>query len=125
MNKNLIRLTESDLHNIIKESVKKVLREMGGDVITCYGAREAITNGGYADGVIFLSMNPSIAKQYGGDLIAVDVNISNFYKAKDAQEAIAVARDNQEGYSGVIYHSNYDGDVCAVFDQSCIIGKAF
>lgn len=27
MNKKLIRLTESDLHNIIKESVKKILRE--------------------------------------------------------------------------------------------------
>ena len=27
MNKKLIRLTESDLHNIIKESVKRLLRE--------------------------------------------------------------------------------------------------
>ena len=27
MNKKLIRLTESDLHNIVKESVKRVLKE--------------------------------------------------------------------------------------------------
>ena len=29
MNKRLIRLTESDLHRIVKESVKKVLKEGG------------------------------------------------------------------------------------------------
>lgn len=29
--KKIIRLTESDLHNIIKESVKKSLNEMNGD----------------------------------------------------------------------------------------------
>jgi hypothetical protein len=28
MNKNKIRLTESQLHRVIKESVKKVLREL-------------------------------------------------------------------------------------------------
>ena len=31
MNKKLIRLTESDLHRIVKESVNRVLREGGGD----------------------------------------------------------------------------------------------
>ena len=31
MNKKLIRLTESDLHRIVKESVNKILREMDGD----------------------------------------------------------------------------------------------
>ena len=30
MNKKLIRLTEGDLHRIVKESVKKVLNEIGG-----------------------------------------------------------------------------------------------
>ena len=30
MNKKLIRLTESDLHRIVKESVNKVLNEIGG-----------------------------------------------------------------------------------------------
>ena len=33
MNKKLIRLTESDLHRIVKESVKKVLRENTNDDI--------------------------------------------------------------------------------------------
>ena len=30
-NKRLIRLTESDLHRIVKESVQKILKEMGDD----------------------------------------------------------------------------------------------
>jgi hypothetical protein len=33
MNKKLIRLTESDLHRIVKESVGKILKEMDGDPI--------------------------------------------------------------------------------------------
>jgi len=32
MNKKLIRLTESDLHKIVKESVNRVLRENGRDI---------------------------------------------------------------------------------------------
>ena len=34
MNKKLIRLTESDFHRIVKESVKRVLKEEIGDVTT-------------------------------------------------------------------------------------------
>ena len=29
--KKIIRLTESDLHNLIKRSVERILREQGGD----------------------------------------------------------------------------------------------
>jgi len=32
--KKQIKLTESDLHNIIKESVKRILKEEQGDVVT-------------------------------------------------------------------------------------------
>ena len=117
---------------IIRESIRKVMRESNGNIITCYGTREAITRGGYGkgsllgDGVIYLGVGHAPeGSPYGKSLISVDVDVSNFYKAKNAQEAIAIARDNQEGYSGVLYHSNHDGDVCAIFDQSCIIGKSF
>lgn len=124
---------ESDLHKIVKESVNKVLKEKKGEIITCFGTREAITKGGYAgggsilgDGVIYLGVGYAPEDSpYGKNLISVNVDVSNFYRAKNAQEAIAIERDNQEGYSGVLYHSHHDGDVCAVFDQSCIIGRAF
>lgn len=125
---------ESDLHKIVKESVNKVLKETKGEIITCFGTREAITKGGYVgggsilgDGVIYLGVGyaPEDSPYNRTNLISVNVDVSNFYRAKNAQEAIAIERDNQEGYSGVLYHSHHDGDVCVVFDQSCIIGKAF
>ena len=129
--KKVIRLTEGDLHRIIKESVRRVIKESSDNIITCYGSRKVITGdyiagGGslLGDGVIYLSMNPDVYN-YNNDMIAVDVDVSNFYRASDARDAIAIARDNQEGYSGVIYHSKMDGDVCAIFDPSCIIGKSY
>jgi len=123
---------ESVLNKIVSESINNVLKEIKGDIITCFGTREAITQGGYAgggsllgDGVIYLGVGHAPENSpYGNNLISVNVDVSNFYRARNAQEAIAIARDNQEGYSGVLYHSHHDGDVCAVFDQSCIIGKA-
>ena len=36
MNKKLIRLTESDLHRIVKQSVNKVLKEGVGDSVKIY-----------------------------------------------------------------------------------------
>ena len=33
MNKNIIRLTEGDLHRIVKESVKRIIREFGDNAI--------------------------------------------------------------------------------------------
>ena len=59
-----------------------------------------------------------------GQLVPVKVDVSNFYRAKDAWEAkkmIGLVGFKDE-YSGVLYHGNRDGDVCAVFDRSCIIG---
>ena len=40
MNKNRIRLTESQLHSIIKESVKRVLKESGDYWQEFYQAKE-------------------------------------------------------------------------------------
>jgi hypothetical protein len=53
MRKQIIRLTESDLHRIIKESVKKIISEMnGGGATTCANALQ--TGAGKAD----LGTNP-------------------------------------------------------------------
>ena len=42
MRKQLIRLTESDLHKIIRESVKRILKEegVGGGATNCAGAMQ-------------------------------------------------------------------------------------
>ena len=61
MKKKLVRLTDSDLHNIIKESVKKVLNE-------------TITNNEYQilDGIKFKVFPKHISEIKPGDVILVD-----------------------------------------------------
>ena len=140
------------MSKIIKESIRKVMREAsvypdydstttadiadngGGNIITCYG-NPGVINGKYqgggvgtilGSGVIYLSCNPpsrGMTSMYG-QLVPVKVDVSNFYRAKDAWEAkklIGLVGFKDE-YSGILYHGNRDGDVCAVFDRSCIIG---
>ena len=58
MNNNKIRLTESQLHGIIKESVKRVLREMNSENAP-YSAWEAFLRGKtpafeFADGITYV-----------------------------------------------------------------------
>lgn len=134
------------LSRIIKESISKVLREAsaysdyditgngGGNIITCYGS-PGIINGKYQSSgvgsilgldVIYLSCNPpsrEMTRMYG-QLVPVKVDVSNFYRAKNAWEAKKLVGlvGFKDEYSGILYHGNRDGDVCAVFDRSCIIG---
>ena len=145
------------MSRIIKESIRKVLREAsvypgydstttadiagdgggnidGGNIITCYGS-PGVINGRYqgsgagtilGSGVIYLSCNPpsrEMTRMYG-QLVPVKVDVSNFYRAKDAWEARKIIGlvGFKDEYSGILYHGNRDGDVCAVFDRSCIIG---
>ena len=138
------------MSRIIKESIRKVLREAsvypgydstttadvagngggnmdGGNIITCYGTPNAIKGGGFGSilgpGVIYLGCNPNYSQMYG-NVVPVKVDVSNFYKAKDTLEArkLAGSPGFKDEYSGILYHSNMDGDVCAVFDRNCIIG---
>ena len=63
MNKKLIRLTESDLHRIVKESVNRVLNEIGNTskgqyILGRAQARRAYRNGGYNK-----KYNPEMARE--------------------------------------------------------------
>ena len=133
------------ISKIIKESISKVLREAsvypgydstttadiagngGSNIITCYGNPNTIKSGGVGTilgpGVIYLGCNPNYSQMYG-NVVPVKVDVSNFYRAKDALEAkkLAGSPGFKDEYSGILFHSNMDGDVCAVFDRSCIIG---
>ena len=99
----------------------------GSNIITCYGTPNAIKGGGVGSilgsGVIYLGCNLNYSKMYG-NVVPVKVDVSNFYRAKNSSEAIKLAGSPgfKDEYSGILYHSNMDGDVCAVFDRSCIIG---
>jgi hypothetical protein len=138
------------MSRIIKESIRKVLKEAsvypgydstttadiagdgggnidGGNIITCYGSPNAIKGNLVGSilgpGVIYLGCNPNYSQMYG-NVVPVKVDVSNFYRAKNSSEAIKLAGSAgfKDKYSGILYHSNMDGDVCAVFDRSCIIG---
>ena len=126
--KKIIRLTENDLHKSIKESVNRVLKESSGEISTYYGSRKAITmggKGGYGNvlgpNIIYLSDRP--LREYG-EMIPVDVDTSNFFRARDIREAQDIAKHERDNYSGVIYPSRHDGEVCAVFDPRCIVGQS-
>ena len=135
---------------IIRESIKKVMREASvypgydssttagiagsgeGNIITCYGSPGVISGkfrGAHTilgPGVIYLSCNPptmGMTRMYG-QLVPVKVDVSNFYRAKDTFEAKKMVglAGFKDKYSGILYHGNRDGDVCAIFDRNCIIG---
>ena len=59
MSKKLIKLTESDLHRIIKESVNNVLKEYDDDIDNYYG-------GGLPDGYFDDDDKPSIDDDFEG-----------------------------------------------------------
>ena len=68
--KQIIRLTESDLHRIVKESVQKILREMGGDGATTDAGINANGTGDPSMGVAYPASivapnDPSLRRKKG------------------------------------------------------------
>ena len=108
MSKKLVKLTEGDLHRIIKESVKRVLNEswFSGKLKVYHytnprNAESILKNGFlnsriggvgggmYGPGVYFtLSPDPQIAMPYGGTIIECEVFSNNaiFFDLKLAQK---------------------------------------
>lgn len=69
--KKLIRLTESDLHNIIKESVNKILNEMDGTELNDFGynARELRNMlGDYDDDELNVAVEAEEAEELENDI---------------------------------------------------------
>jgi hypothetical protein len=59
-----------------------------------------------------------------GNMIPFDVDVSDFYRAQSAWEARDIAKNNDGSCPGVIFYSRHDGEVCAVFDKSRILGPS-
>lgn len=79
MKKNIVRLTESQLHGIIKESVKRVLREMNGENAP-YSAWSAFLRGRtplfeFADGIVYVDYDEA-----NGTLCSGGVTNIGFHK---------------------------------------------
>lgn len=84
MNKKLIRLTESDLHRIVKESVNKVLSEAINEL-------DPRTYASYADK---RAKQANVEKYLGND----DKADSLYKKAHQGKQAAVKAFNNQYGY---------------------------
>ena len=128
--KQRIRLTEQDLHRIIKESVKRILRESEydpfeeGNAIICTATRDALTYGGgrgnaYGNGIYMkLGEHPEMPNS-----IMVYVDASQFLRAKSPQDAHRMATSGNSGIKGIIFNSMREGETCVVLDQSCILSR--
>ena len=83
MNKKLIRLTESDLHRIVKESVKRIMNEVGETddgqkMLAKLAARKSFNgDGGYFDVADYAR------QKRNGDLKRQDLYAKTFHKEKD------------------------------------------
>lgn len=116
MKKNRIRLTESQLHKVIKESVKKVLNEIGDTEKGQYalGALEARKDNlakqeyqkgnyrndyGYQSSGVMAHAQQGRANANGGDEFDTS-NADGYYKAKNMYNA------NQQGYRNYMSSMN-------------------
>ena len=83
MNKRLIRLTESDLHRIVKESVNRILNEVGEtdggqDKLARLAARKSVNgNASYFD------ISSYAKEKRNGDPKKTDLYSKAFHKEKD------------------------------------------
>ena len=95
MNKKLIRLTESDLHQIVKESVNDILSEGGffGNIrrkmnIAKVGAQDALRGDKLSSKYANATLADRLSKLVNCLVNRVNVMVEMFAKAEDARELV-------------------------------------
>lgn len=93
MKKQVIRLTESDLHRIIKESVKKIMREAtaggGGGTVSVFSGGQPGNGSGLAGGSTTTQNTP----QGNGDTTIFGAGLTSKKKKKADTDIINHGRD--------------------------------
>ena len=83
MNKKLIRLTESDLHRIVKESINRILNEVGetddGQKLLARLAAKKAFNGDAS----YFDVSEYAREKRKGDFKKQDLYAKSFHKEKD------------------------------------------
>ena len=102
MNRKLIRLTESDLHRIIKESVKKIIREW--DDIPKFIIRNVSVNGNDMSNEFFRSFGKTFESKYHF------ASCLNEFLSKYGIEAYDVDTANDFGEDGDEVYVNTNSD---------------
>ena len=122
MNKKLIRLAESDLHKIIKESVKRILIEQSDKFETYYRGYNS-KYGSQRDHMFWITDDISYARRYGNRVeeIIVDENKLKLTSIYGIEEIVGYEFDPYEGlneedtklvlaegYNGYYFYVDYD-----------------
>lgn len=109
MNKKLIRLTESDLHRIVKESVNKILNEMSPEMYLNYQkgrlnqANQAKANGDY-DTEMKMRSKAAVGGNAWGDAMR---QRHGFDSIDDFNQTAQKSRNCITNQSGNPKHQNY------------------
>ena len=107
MNKKLIRLTESDLHNIVKESVNKILTEL--DWKTYASAGKKAGKGGSID--MQRELNPNgKPNQWLKDAVAARHRADKFYQQAKNQFNKDYGYKNGKRYDADYSEAGFGGD---------------
>lgn len=109
MNRQLIRLTESDLHNIVKEAVNKILNEMSPEMYLNYQkgrlnqANQAKANGDY-DTEMKMRSKAAVGGNAWGDAMR---QRHGFDSIDDFNQTAQKSRNGITNQSGNPKHQNY------------------
>ena len=126
MNKKLIRLTESDLHEVVMESVRILLSESNDRFKTYYRGYNS-KYGSQRDYMLWITDDISYARAYGNRVEEIVIDTKNlnlascytvdeivgyefdYYDGLDEEEAQMVL---SEGYNGYEFEANHGDSDC-------------
>ena len=97
MAKQIIRLTEGDLHKIIKESVKKIIREGNyGDWRDDFDAYNSFLGDPSKGDELGRKYYDKLKQQYNGDKVAMRKAMNDHFKEKDAAREKRLSKTDPE-----------------------------
>ena len=133
--KKLIRLTEGDLHNIIRESVKRILTE--SDNYETYYRGYNSKYGSRRDNLYWITDDISYAREYGNRVeeITIDMNKLNLaslyeiddilgydFECIDGPDEDELEMITSEGYNSYDFYANGNDSYCiCLFDSDPIV----
>jgi len=138
MPKRIIKLTESTLHAIIKETINTILEEQGEKYEIWYRGYKS-KYGSQKDNMIWLTDDISYARAYGNRVEEVKIDLNklhlvsiydlddilgyemDYYEGLDEEEAQEVL---SQGYNGYEFEANHNmSDCLALFSTEPIVSR--
>lgn len=108
MKKKLVRLTESDLHKIIKESVKKVIRESNWGRMDGSNPMNSFNNEDSFDDE--MEMNPEGLFKWSIYIFDKEIHSQRIFHSMDEAEADCSKKMNEINFDSLCQKHNNDDD---------------